>query len=623
VVQIALYTVIALMWKIPIFYAYGLYRHEWRYASIEEWIILAKGILATWGAGIILFFFVLRPTGILSPDFPRSIAVIDGLLAAIFVSGLRFSVCFGFYLSVTGRREGVNRRVLIAGAGVAGSMIVQEMRTNPQLHLEPVGFVDDDPEKFGQYIHGIRVLGTLQDIPMIVLDYQIDEVIIAMPTAPGRVNRAVVQACKASNVSSKTVPGIFEILGGRAKVSEIRDVQIEDLLRRGVVQHEIEGVAPLLAGKRVMVTGAGGSIGSELSRQICGFKPAELTLLGHGENSIFQIAAELRRQNAGENGSVNIHTIIADIRDRERMTHVFQSYKPQLIFHAAAHKHVGLMEGNLPDAVTNNVLGTKILVDLADEFGVDRFILISSDKAVNPLCIMGVTKRVAELIVDDAALRTGRAFVTVRFGNVLGSRGSVVPIFKQQIAQGGPLYVTDPNVKRYFMTIPEAVQLVLQSAYIGEGGEVFVLNMGEPIKIIDLARDLIRLSGLEEGKDIDIVFTGLQSGEKLSEELFFASEMKESSVHEKIFVCRNGHKGTTSVQEGNEASRTEPIRVTLRANVQRLIRAAQQGRVLEAKHMLRKIVPEYQFTDERSEHTAGISFPKVNEAALVAESVEQ
>lgn len=598
-VPIALYTLLSFVWKLAIFYPMGLYNRYWLYASVDELATVVVGNILSMAVGIVLFFGILRPFEILPDNFPRSIPILDGLLTTLTVGGFRFALRVGSDFSESnGVSRSVTKRVLIAGAGVAGSMILKELKMNPQLSMVPVGLLDDDPAKQDVHIHGVPVLGRLRDLPEAAAKYQVDEVIIAMPRASGKTIRKVVQMCKEAGVPSKTIPGMFEIIGGSATVTQIRDVEIEDLLRRGVVQTDTEGVANLLRDARVMVTGAGGSIGAELCRQISTFEPGELILLGHGENSIFNIAYELRsaissRQKPGRE-SLRVHTVIADVRDRERMRQVFQHYRPIIVFHAAAHKHVGLMEVNIPDAVTNNVLGTQVLVDLAEQFGVERFVMISSDKAVNPTCIMGVTKRVAELVVHEAAVRTGRPFVSVRFGNVLGSRGSVVPIFKQQIAAGGPVLVTHPDVKRYFMTIPEAVQLVLQAATMGEGGEIFVLDMGEPIKIVDLARDLIRLSGLEEGRDIDIQFTGLQHGEKISEELFFASEKVECSSHDKILVCRNGYDGTALQQHPLRSTGVEPPSGrSFRSEVERLIEAAHSGASKNVRVLLKQLVPEY------------------------------
>jgi FlaA1/EpsC-like NDP-sugar epimerase len=365
-------------------------------------------------------------------------------------------------------------------------------------------------------------------------------------------------------------------------------VDIEDLLRRGVVKPKSEDVAAFIKGARVMVTGAGGSIGAEICRQIILHRPSELVLVGHGENSIFHIAAELCKILDHEEAPIQIHTVVADIRARDRMDLIFQIHRPEIIFHAAAHKHVGLMEVNVPDAVTNNVLGTQVMVDLAAKHAVQRFVMISTDKAVKPTSIMGVTKRISELVVQDAARRTGRAFMSVRFGNVLGSRGSVIPLFKKQIAEGGPLLVSHPEATRYFMTIPESVQLVLQAATMGRGGEVFVLDMGEPVRILDLARDLLRLSGREEGRDIDIVFCGLKHGEKMTEELFYEWEKPVQSGHERILVHRN------NVMEGLKSDGAWSVQDrTVRYQAERLVVAAEMGELKEVERIMKALVPEY------------------------------
>jgi FlaA1/EpsC-like NDP-sugar epimerase len=402
--------------------------------------------------------------------------------------------------------------------------------------------------------------------------------------APGYVIRRVVQLSRAAGIPTKTIPGIFEILRGTAKVDEIRNVQLDDLLRRGTVRTDTAGVAATLHGVRVLVTGAGGSIGSELCRQIKDFGPSELVLLGHGENSIFDIAAELMEIPRRD---LRIRRAIADIRDRERMGQLFDELRPTIVFHAAAHKHVPLMEENVVEAVTNNVLGTKNVLECSERHGVKRFVLISSDKAVNPTSIMGATKRVAELIVQEMSSRLGRTYVSVRFGNVLGSRGSVVPFFQRQIALGGPITVTDREVRRYFMTIPEAVQLVLQAAALGKGSEVFVLDMGEQIKVADLAKDMIRLSGLEEGRDIEIRYIGLRPGEKLFEELFLEGETKEPTSHEKIWVCRNGFPEFMRKQN-------LPDEDVLRTEVDQLITAAVSGATADVERIILRLVPEFQ-----------------------------
>ena len=411
---------------------------------------------------------------------------------------------------------------------------------------------------------------------------------------------------------ARIIPGMYELLSGSASIGQLRDVQIDDLLRREPVHTDTEQVAALIRGRRVLVTGAGGSIGSELCRQIVRYEPAELILLGHGENSVFDIHNEMKnglkvegsRSNVQPAGvhlplsTFHLQPVIADIRDAERLAAVFAAHRPEIVFHAAAHKHVPLMEGNAEDAVTNNVLGTRRLVEASVAAGVEHFVLVSTDKAVNPSSVMGATKRVAELIVQDAAHRTGRSFVAVRFGNVLGSRGSVVPFFQRQIAAGGPVTVTHPDVKRYFMTIPEAVQLVLQAAALGFGGEIFVLDMGAPVRIADLARDLIRLSGLEPGRDIEICYTGLRPGEKLFEELFGADEVYGQTRHEKIFVYRNGHaNGAAGASTGSSSTALSVS--PLADQIEALLLAAQRGDAAEVRCRLSELVPEYQGAGSR------------------------
>jgi len=409
-----------------------------------------------------------------------------------------------------------NKLVLVIGAGDAGAMVVRELQKNPQLSMKPIGFLDDDPAKKDSKIHGVPVLASLEQIGHILELQNVDEVIIAIPSAAGKIVRKVTEVCQRKGVAFRTMPGLYELLGGDVSVRRLREVDIFDLLRREPVRMDTEALGESLENRVVMVTGAGGSIGSELCRQIARLSPAKLLMLGHGENSIFSALLSLREKFP----ALEIVPLIADVRDIPRLSVIFDRWAPEVIFHTAAHKHVPLMESNVEEAVTNNILGTQNIVKIALAHDVARLVMISTDKAIRPVSVMGATKRIAEMLVLDAARRFECAFTVVRFGNVLGSRGSVVPRFKRQIAAGGPVTVTHPEMKRYFMTIPEAVHLVLQASSMSKGGENYILDMGEPVKILDLAEDLIRLSGLEPGKDIEIVFSGIRPGEKLSEDLW-------------------------------------------------------------------------------------------------------
>ncbi|MBO3460080.1 polysaccharide biosynthesis protein [Aetokthonos hydrillicola Thurmond2011] len=532
--------------KLTVFWGFGFYRHYWRYADIDDLVFIAMATIA----GVIIESLLFDTFYYISPltrnQLPQSLPFLDGLISCIFIVGLRFSI--GAIERVT-HKPGLfhpRERVLIVGAGSAGVSLVQEIQRNPQIGLEPVGFIDDNPNKLNLRIRGILVVGDRSKIPEVVKSLHVHKVIIAMPTVSGQVIREIVDICKATGIQTSTLPGIHEILNCRVRVDSIRDVRIEDLLRREPVQTDIERVFRFLKGKKVLITGAGGSIGSELCRQIFKCCPAQIILIGHGENSVFNIQQELeqlahiiKNDDKIQDQIPQIFTFIADIRFLHRLKYAFERFQPDVIFHAAAHKHVPLMELNPPEAITNNVIGTKNLLDLAQEYGVNNFVMISTDKAVNPTNVMGASKRVAEMLVLQAARQNGKPYVAVRFGNVLGSRGSVVPTFKKQIAVGGPVTVTHPDICRYFMTIPEAVQLVLQASVLSRGGEVLMLNMGEPVKIADLAKELIRLSGYEVNKDIEIVYTGLRPGEKLFEELFIAGEEYETTEHEKLFLVKN------------------------------------------------------------------------------------
>ncbi|MEL6457114.1 MAG: nucleoside-diphosphate sugar epimerase/dehydratase [Cyanobacteria bacterium J06621_15] len=576
--------------KIGVFYSFGFYRRYWRYAGVEELTYVAMLIMA----GIVIQTLLFDVVDFTLPwavnALPRSLPFIDGLLSCIFIGALRFSVRVversrNSRIAFSPFIHNHTERVLIVGAGSAGVSLVEQMQKNYHLGFRAVAFIDDDTTKLNARIRGVQVVGNRHLIPEVLKPLQVDKVIIAMPSVAGEVIREIVDMCKSTGIQTCTLPGINEILNGKVSLNSIRDVRIEDLLRREPVQTEIERVAEFLNGKRVIITGAGGSIGSELCRQICSCHPREIMLIGHGENSVFTIEQELnqlvkvlKEDTGSKEHTTRIHGFIADIRFKDRLKHAFDKFQPDVVFHAAAHKHVPLMELNSPEAITNNVIGTKNLVDEALRCNVKHFVMISTDKAVNPTNIMGASKRVAEMLVLQAAKQNHKSYVAVRFGNVLGSRGSVVPTFKKQIAAGGPITVTHPDICRYFMTIPEAVQLVLQAAVLGRGGEVLMLNMGEPVKIVDLASELIRLSGYRVNKDIDIVFTGLRPGEKLFEELFIEGEEYDQTEHEKLFMVKN-------------SSRIIPTH--LNATVEALCQAADKNDTNSIKFLLEQLVPGY------------------------------
>ncbi len=609
----ALFTILGVCITPLVFWRAGIYSRYWRYASIEELLLLTGAVTAS----AVLTGTISLTAVWLLPDkyiLPRSVPLIFLMLTLGATAGTRLFVRLMTHYprKKSGIRYG--KPVVVVGAGDAGVMVVRELLRKPDLGMEVVGFLDDDTNKQRLRIHGIPVLGDCNDISRIATSYNVRQVIIAMPTAPGRVIREIVRVCEKMDVQTKIIPGMFELLDGKFSVSQLRTVQIEDLLRREPIQTDTASVEELIRGKRVLVTGAGGSIGSELCRQVLRFHPAELILLGHGENSIFTIHSELQRILNGlwsekRNGSppTKLSPVIADIRFAEDIQNIFRSHQPHIVFHASAHKHVPLMELNPSEAITNNILGTRNLLDAAQNTGVERFVMISTDKAVNPTSLMGASKRVAELLVHQAAIKSGKPYVAVRFGNVLGSRGSVVLTFKQQIADGGPVTVTHPDMRRYFMTIPEAVQLVLQAAVLGECGKVFMLDMGEPVKIVDLARDMIELSGLEVGHDIDIVFTGMRPGEKLFEELFISGEEYEPTCHKKIAIAVNASNGINPLLDKAIEDLTEAANTHSKATI---------------IHLLQTLVPEYQLetpdvAPDNSESTnpAPESFPSASAQA--------
>jgi FlaA1/EpsC-like NDP-sugar epimerase len=546
------------------FYHWGLFRGMWRYTGASDLTGIIKA--TTIGSMVTAAFLVL-----VLGRFARSILVIDWLAALTLVGGLRFGIRW------LRKREGLlgaatAQRILVIGAGDAGEMLLREIHQRHAARFTPVGLLDDDPLKRGSQIHGVRVLGAVDDLPRAVASTEAVEVVIAIPTASGRQMRRIVDLCKAARVRFRTIPGMDELIDGRAQVSQLRDVAIEDLLGREPVRLDMHVVSSAMHGRVVLVSGAGGSIGSEICRQVCRFEPEALLLVERTENALFHVHRELRAAFPG----VPLVPCIADVGDASRIEEVFRKHRPNVVFHAAAHKHVPMMEWNPGEAVKNNVLGTKTLADAAHAHGVERFVMISTDKAVNPTSVMGASKRVAEIYVQALSSRSRTRFVTVRFGNVLGSAGSVIPIFKEQIASGGPVTVTHPDMKRYFMTIPEASQLVLQAGMMGEGGEIFILDMGEPVKIADLARDLILLSGLKPDEDIEIRYTGVRPGEKLFEELSVASEHADRTGHPKIFVGRFRPHGWESVQR----------------HIADLAAIADR-RAAELRAKLREIVPEY------------------------------
>lgn len=562
---------VALIVKPLVYFKFGLYRRLWAYASIHELKLIA--IAVTTASIIVSIIVSLISTLMVAKDFSRLVLVIDWLLSLLAVGGLRFSYRIISESQLTSRGIKTRlKRVLIAGAGDAGALVVREMQRNPQANLTPIGFVDDDPAKQNQEIHGTPVIGKLDELGDLIDLKKADEVIIAIPSAPGQLVRKVTDICREKNIPSRTMPSLHELIGGKVSVNRLREVDITDLLRRAPTHIDNELVGLSLRSRRVLVTGAGGSIGRELCRQIARWEPEELFLLGHGENSIFETLIELEQSYP----SLKIHPLIADIRDMEHINHLFSNYKPQVVFHAAAHKHVPLMQANIEEAISNNVGGTRNIVDASIENNIEKLVMISTDKAICPTSVYGATKRIGEMLILDAARRTGKSFSVVRFGNVLGSRGSVLVLFKRQIDYGGPVTVTHPDMQRYFMTIPEAVHLVLQASAMGVGGEVFVLNMGEQIRILDLAKDLIRLSGLEPGKDIEIVFTGIRPGEKLSEALWDEGADYLSTIHPDV-VRLNENEVLTSID--------------VESAINNLIELGKYGDPDQIVNMLNKIVP--------------------------------
>lgn len=550
------------------FYIFRLFDNLWRYTSLWDLRDLAVSIAVSTA-----IFAGLVRSGLGNPSYPSSVFVIDALLLLCLMTSLRLGprLVRDARWAATGQK-----RVLIVGAGDAGAMIVREMRNNPAYGYRPIGFIDDNPNKIGHRIHGVPVLGSRDHLPQIVDEQNPDVVLVAIPSAAPAETRAVVKALECFNLPIQTLPNLRDLLRCRVEVSQIRNLSIEDLLDRVPVDLDLEPLRKLVQGERVLITGAGGSIGSELSRQVARLSPVSLVLLDRYENGLFAVANEL-----SEEGHTAISSLIGDITDVGQMNRLFAEHRPTLVFHAAAHKHVPLMEGNPCEAVVNNVAGTRIVAEAAHRHEVDRFILISTDKAVNPVSVMGATKGVAELLLQNLSRSSQTVFASVRFGNVLGSNGSVVPRFLEQIKAGGPVTITDPRMRRYFMLTTEAVHLVLHAARLARGGELFVLDMGEPMSVVDLARNLIRLSGFVPERDIAITYLGSRPGEKLVEELVACREIVEHTSVSKVLCVRQAPTQSLS---------------SLPALISRLEESAAEGSVSKVLATLCDILPLYRLS---------------------------
>lgn len=517
---------------VGLFYLFKLYKSLWQYASISELLNVLKACVI----GGLMLFLVINP--ILHINFDVILMPFYILLLVFFIGGIRFAYRVvrrdrRFTLQLQSKSKWKN--VLIVGGGDAGSTVIRELQINEDVKLRPVGVIDDDKSKQGRTLHGVDVVGTRHDIVRVVEEKNVDEILVSIPSMNGKEMKQILDICQKTPCKLKTMPGLYQLINGEVDIRKIRDVEIEDLLGRDPVETNLEEISNFIHGKVVLVTGGGGSIGSELCRQIASFNPKTLIIVDIYENSAYDIQNELK---AMYGKGLDLKVIIASVRDFSRIRQIFKQYHPQIVYHAAAHKHVPLMEASPQEAIKNNVFGTLNVAKCAHEFKVSRFVLISTDKAVNPTNIMGASKRLAEMIIQSLNEHSRCEYVAVRFGNVLGSNGSVIPLFKRQIENGGPITVTHPDIIRYFMTIPEAVELVLQAGAMARGGEVFVLDMGEPVKIVDLAKGLIRLSGLELGKDIDIKYTGLRPGEKMFEELLLSEEGLLKTANKKIFIGR-------------------------------------------------------------------------------------
>jgi FlaA1/EpsC-like NDP-sugar epimerase len=568
--------------KIVVFASLGVYRGMWRYTSVRDfWLLAQASLLST----LLIMMSILYSNGFYG--FSRSVFVVDGALTFLFIGAKRIAIrsFFASYANPKGQGNIFSkisfRRVLIVGAGASGEKILREIFENYQLHYHVLGFIDDDPEKQGRSIHGVHVVGNVNKLPHILEKAKIEEILIAIPSASGDQIRNIVEACKDCNVSYKIVPGIGELIDGRVSVKVLRDISYEDLLGRPPVQLNITGIRNYLDDKTILITGCGGSIGSELCRQVVNYQPRSVILFDANEANLFNIQMELQNERYCR----KCEAVLGQVQDKILMKDVFKKYKPQVVFHAAAYKHVPMLEKNPWEAVFNNIVGGRTIMETAVKHNVERFVLVSTDKAVRPTNVMGASKRVVELIMQ-AYQGNGTRFMAVRFGNVVGSSGSVIPIFRRQIEQGGPVTVTHPDVNRFFMTIREAAQMIVQAGTMGKGGEIFILRMGTPVKISDMARDLIRLSGKEPDVDVKIIYTGLREGEKLYEELITVGEDVLATSHEKVMVLRsNSHS--------YDAKFLLETRERLEKQIDELIKDAQRHDAAVIKKKLKAIVPEY------------------------------
>lgn len=560
--------------KLAVFYYYNLYKGMWRYTSLTDFLNIIKASTLSSVLIVLLILFAFHFEG-----FPRSVFVIDWGMTIFLVGGVRLIIRLvltnhvSTLFNIKSTRSSLpTRRILIIGAGNAGEKVLREIMENPSVRLEPCGFLDDAKAKHGKTIHGVGVLGPVDDLDELPDVY--DEILIAIPSARGNEMRRIVDICKKSGKPFRTLPSIGELIEGKVSVNAIRKVTLEDLVGREEVNLDQEGISRFISGKRILVTGAGGSIGSELVRQLGRFGPEAIGLLDFSEYNLYQIEMDCHRRRL--RGA--IHPLLADIRDRDQMARIFSRFKPHVVFHAAAYKHVPMQEHHPRETFRTNVLGTRNVVEAALDNLADRFVLVSTDKAVRPTNVMGATKRIAEMLTQSFNGSLNTRFMAVRFGNVIGSSGSVIPLFQQQLAWGGPLTVTHPEVTRYFMSIPEAAQLILQAGAMGEGGEIFILEMGKPIKVVEMARDLIRLHGLEPDRDIAIKFIGLRPGEKLYEELMTEGEGIVPTDHRKIMVLRG----------------TAENRDRLMQHIEEMTQVCQMGENSSIRKKLKDIVPEYQ-----------------------------